>query len=386
VSEELLGLSLLVLVGKVLGDLTERAGYGRLIGEITGGALLGPYAIGGLINGLLKARLFYIGSEIVFLSEFSMILLVFAAGLDHGTAPLRRAGLWGALGAVFGAVTPFALSLALMKFGLVNGIQALFIGASVAPTSLAVVSGMLHEKANGRFADFLFSAAALDDVVSLIILSVAMGVSQLGSSFSALAIIRTTVYYSVAWIIIYYASVKLIPFLVSALGRRYAVEASLVVLFGLIAAMQSLGFSPVIAAFIAGVTLAETVGVDVLRDLYRSLLLVFGSVFFVVTGAQLDPRAVGLQGLALATVILALALIGKAAGALPFAYAYTRDLKESTSAAVAMEPRGEVGLAVASIGLSIGILSQELYGSLVLAIALTTVIGAAAFAKLYRAS
>jgi len=115
VSEELLGLSLLVLVGKVLGDLTERAGYGRLIGEITGGALLGPYAIGGLINGLLKARLFYIGSEIVFLSEFSMILLVFAAGLDHGTAPLRRAGLWGALGAVFGAVTPFALSLALLK-------------------------------------------------------------------------------------------------------------------------------------------------------------------------------------------------------------------------------------------------------------------------------
>jgi len=43
VSEELLGLSLLVLVGKVLGDLTERAGYGRLVGEITGGALLGPY-------------------------------------------------------------------------------------------------------------------------------------------------------------------------------------------------------------------------------------------------------------------------------------------------------------------------------------------------------
>jgi len=251
VSEELLGLSLLVLVGKVLGDLTERAGYGRLIGEITGGALLGPYAIGGLINGLLKARLFYIGSEIVFLSEFSMILLVFAAGLDHGTAPLRRAGLWGALGAVFGAVTPFALSLALMKFGLVNGIQALFIGASVAPTSLAVVSGILQEKASGRFTDFLFSAAALDDVVSLIILSVAMGVSQLGSSFSALAIIRTTVYYSVAWIIIYYASVKLIPFLVSALGRRYAVEASLVVLFGLIAAMQSLGFSPVIAAIVS---------------------------------------------------------------------------------------------------------------------------------------
>ncbi len=379
IGEELVGLSLMVLLGKVLGDLVERAGYSRLIGEIAGGALLGPYAIGGLLDAALRAKVFYLGSEVIFLSQISVVLLVYASGLEHGATPLRRAGAWGALGAVFGALLPFLASIGLYRLGLMDLLQAVFVGAAIAPTSLAVVSGMLRSGVNARSVEFLYSASAIDDVVSLAILTVALGLAQLRSSPSPLTVLRVTAFYAIAWVVIYVVSIRLIPLTTRLIGSRYIVEYSLVVLFGLIAVMQSLGFSPIVAAFIAGVSLAESAGSKVLRDLANDLLLIFGSMFFVVVGAEVNFASVGPQGLLTALLVLVVALATKALGVLPFAYGYVRDARSATAVAAGMEPRGEVGLAVAAVGLSAGALSESAYGSLVLAIVLSTVVGIAAF-------
>ena len=384
IGEELLGLSLMVLLGKILGDLVERAGYSRLIGEIVGGALLGPYALGGLIDSAIGAKIFYLGSEVVFLSQLSVVLLVYASGLEHGVAPLRRAGAWGALGATFGALLPFLASIGLYRLGLMGFLQAAFVGAAIAPTSLAVVSGLLSYGVNQRVIDFLYSASAIDDVVSLVILTVALGLAQLRTSPSALTIARVIAFYAVGWVVIYLVSIRLIPLMTRLLGSRYVVEYSLVVLFGLIAVMQALGFSPIVAAFIAGVSLAESGGSEVLRELAKDLLLIFGSMFFVVVGAEVNFAAVGLDGLLIALLILGVALATKALGVMPFAYGYLRDMKSTIAASAGMEPRGEVGLAVAAVGLSVGALSDSAYGSLVLAIVLSTVIGMIAFTSSCR--
>ncbi|MGC9210029.1 MAG: cation:proton antiporter [Acidilobus sp.] len=381
IGEELLGLSLMVLLGKVLGDVAERAGLSRLVGEIAGGAVLGPFALGGVLDSLLRAKVFYLGSEVIFLSQLSVVLLVYASGLEHGSTPLRRAGGWGVLGAVFGALVPFLASLSFVRLGLANLVQSLFIGAAIAPTSLAVVSHLLQRQPNRKVIEFLLSASAIDDVVSLVILTVALGAAELRSSPSPITVFRVAAFYSAAWIIIYFVSLRLVPTLVDMAGRRYLVEASLAVLFGLIAVMQALGFSPIVAAFIAGVSLAESAGSAVLRELSRSLLLIFGSIFFVVVGAEVNFGAVGLAGLAVSLLIFAIALASKAIGVIPFAYAYTRELRLTTSIAMGMEARGEVGLAIASIGLAEGALGQGTYGSLVVAILLTTVAGAALFAR-----
>ncbi|MGC9071420.1 MAG: cation:proton antiporter [Acidilobus sp.] len=371
----------MVLLGKVLGDLIERAGYSRLIGEIAGGALLGPFALGGLLDSLLRARVFYLGSEVVFLSQLSVVLLVYATGLEHGVTPLRRAGAWGVLGAVFGAVVPFIASLSLARLGLMDYVEALFIGAAIAPTSLAVASHLLQRHPNRSVVEFLLSASAIDDVVSLVILTVALAAAELKSSPSPVTILRVAAFYSVAWVVIYLVSIRLVPSLVDVVGGRYIVEASLAVLFGLIAVMQALGFSPIVAAFVAGVSLAESAGSGVLRELSKDLLLIFGSIFFVVVGAEVNFAAVGLMGIITSLAIFAIALASKALGVLPFAYAYTRERRLTASIMMGMEARGEVGLAIASIGLAMGALDEGAYGSLVLAIILTTVTGAALFAR-----
>ena len=376
---ELLGLSLMLLVGEVLGDLTERQGYGRLTGVMLGGLIMGPFALGGLINDLFKVKLIYLGSDIMFLSELSVIFLVFASGLEHGVAPLRRAGAWGVMGATMGALAPFLLTLGARGLLGLDLNASLIVGTAVAPTSLAAVSGLIMEEGGGgRWTDMLISASAMDDVVSLILLSVALGLSQ-AKFVGALGMVRVVVFYSVSWAIIFFLSVKLVPIIVSRVSRRYLFEFSLVMLFGIIAVMEALGFSPIIAAFIAGVSLAEFSGSSALQEYSRSLLLVFGSIFFVVVGAEVNLTAVGLLGLLTAVALTALALLGKFIGVFPFSYAFTRRHDEATAVSLGMESRGEVGLSVALTALQAGIIDERCYGSLTVALILTTIIGVAAF-------
>lgn len=380
---ELLGLSIMVLAGKALGDATEKYGYGRIVGEIVGGAVLGPFALGGLVNHVIGVSLFTVGSEVVFLSELSVILLIFASGLEHGSAPLRTAGVWGALGAIGGALTPFGLTLALRGALGLSLEEALLAGAAIAPTSLAVVAGSIRRLSPGdRVVSFLLSAAALDDVVSLVLLSVAEGLAS--AKGSPVDYLRVAAFYSVAWATIYVVSIKLIPAVVARTRDRYIVETSLIILFGLITVMQGLGFSPIIAAFIAGVSLGESVSSSRLSNFMESLLLVFGSIFFVVVGAEFDAYAVSLRGVVVAVAIAALAMAGKMAGSLPFAYGASRDAKRSAIASIGMEPRGEVGFAIASYALQEGLITSGCYGVMTLSILLTTIAGAAAFGRLSR--
>ncbi|MGC9112518.1 cation:proton antiporter [Acidilobus sp.] len=381
---ELLGLSLMILVGKVLGDVTEKYGYGRITGELLGGMIMGPFALGDLINGLLNVKLFYLGSEVLFLSQLSVIFLVFVSGLEHGSAPLRRAGIWGALGAIMGALVPFALIVAIRGYLSLDLDVSMIVGSALASTSLAVVSGSLQSaRVNGKWVDFLLSASAIDDVVSLILLSIAFGVSE-SHGTTLVGVIRVVAFYSVAWVIIFVTSIKVVPFLTSRVGGQYILEMSLVVLFGIIAIMQALGFSPIIAAFIAGVSLSEFSGSQRLQEFSRSFLLVFGSIFFVVVGAEFDLVTMGLTDLLASFIMIAAALIGKLAGVLPFAYAMTRNGKESVLAGTGMEPRGEVGLAIASAALQLGFIDQQCYSALTLSLMLTTILGLIAYSRAIR--
>ena len=229
---------------------------------------------------------------------------------------------------------------------------------------------------------FLLSAAALDDVVSLVLLSVAEGLAS--AKGSPVDYLRVAAFYSVAWATIYVVSIKLIPAVVARTRDRYIVETSLIILFGLITVMQGLGFSPIIAAFIAGVSLGESVSSSRLSNFMESLLLVFGSIFFVVVGAEFDAYAVSLRGVVVAVAIAALAMAGKMAGSLPFAYGASRDAKRSAIASIGMEPRGEVGFAIASYALQEGLITSGCYGVMTLSILLTTIAGAAAFGRLSR--
>lgn len=103
----LFDVSIFVLLAEILGSLAQKYGLPRLIGELSSGMLIGPYALGSLLNQLVGFQLISINNYIEFLAEFSVILLIFASGLEHGITPLKSSGALGFLGATFGALLPF---------------------------------------------------------------------------------------------------------------------------------------------------------------------------------------------------------------------------------------------------------------------------------------
>jgi Kef-type K+ transport system membrane component KefB len=321
-------------------------------------------------------QLFSINNYVILFSEFSVVLLIFAAGLEHGFSAIRRSGINAVLAAVFGAVVPF-LGTYLVFLSIYPQYTALIIATATGATSLAVVAGVIQmERLQGtRGTDFLLTAASLDDVVTFVMLSavltVVTGESSTGRLFAGV------VGSVVAWLLILGISVKVIPWVFNRIRAIYINSLAMVTLFGLVVLMSLLNFSPVVAAFVAGVAIAESVKVtERIRHMTDVLLSIFGSIFFVVIGMQFNVNALDPGVLANALLLSLLASAFKFLGFLPFAYIQLRDRWASVTVSLGMIPRGEMGLVVGSIGYSLGILNEGEFNDVVLMALITTILGA----------
>lgn len=377
----LFDVSVFILLAEILSSLVQKYSLPKLVGELLAGMIIGPYALGSLLNQLVGFTLIDISDYIVFLAEFSVILLIFASGLEHGIAPIKSSGVLGFLGATSGALLPFfvTLYLYLPHFGFDS---ALFLGTAMGATSLAAVASVIEEQElKGKGVNFLVSAAAVDDVVDLILLSVVLAVLQGAStSFASIGLKITTLI--VVWLVILAVSVVLIPRVTDRISDKYMEEFPLAVLFGLTLFMVSLGYSSIISAFVAGVAFANSAKSEKIKGISNALLSVFGPLFFVYVGAEIDFRTLSLDTLLLSLELTAVATVFKWLGIFPFALAYLRNVKAANTVALGMVPRGETGLVIASLGLSYNALSLEEFEGIVFMSLFTTLIGSALF-KVY---
>lgn len=368
-------ISLLLFLAAVLRYILRRLDIPGIVADILAGITLSPYLLGAYINAVTGVEIAQINDYIRFMADFAVVLLIFAAGLEHGLTPLRAAGLWGALGAIFGALLPFLVGY-LSYSPYLGRDPALLIGASLGATSLAAVVALLLERRVDNISSrFLTAAAAIDDVVTFVLLSAVLALISASSGSSSWLIFKIVSLYAIAWVAIFFLSLSLVKWLGKRIRDEYSYEFSLVVIFGLTVLMTLLGFSPIIAAFIAGVAIAEGMARESVKKMTESLLELMGPIFFVTIGAESDVRGLGLGGLLTALALTAIAVVFKMIGVLPFAYLYNRDLKASLAIAIGMIPRGETGLAIASLGFAMEILGRPEFTALVLMSLLTTIIG-----------
>jgi Kef-type K+ transport system membrane component KefB len=224
----------------------------------------------------------------------------------------------------------------------------------------------------------LIAAASVDDVVALIILSLVLMSPKSSSSGMVWGLVRIVA----LWVIFLTASILIVPRLLNRLNEHLVIYASLVVLFGLVVAMTVAGFSAVIAAFIAGVAVAESRVSGRIRESAGALLAIFGSIFFITIGLQMNLETLtSLKVIAQSLAISTLAILAKMAGVYPFAYAKLRNTSHALSASLGMVPRGEMGLVVASIGLSGGVINQSEYSIALLMVLVTTIIGSITYRR-----
>ncbi|MCI4355388.1 MAG: cation:proton antiporter [Thermoplasmata archaeon] len=382
VSYALLEIFILLALAHLFGSITQRFGYPRIVGEVLAGLVIGSYALGGAINGFFGIHLFGITDFVLIFADFAVILLIFAAGLEGGLTSLRSAGVWAVLAAVAGDLVPFAGTFAFFVW-FYPVPTALLLGVAAGATSTAVVASALHsEGLSGRATgQFLLSVAAMDDVVGLILLSVVLTVR--GGAIDLLAISGGIAFSVAAWVILLVASVLVVPRLFRIPWIHESRDAPFVVLFALVAVVGSLGFSALIGAFIAGLAIAESLAATRTRQTVELLLTLFGALFFVVIGAQfnigflLDPKV-----LAFAAVLSGIAALGKFVGVVGFARARFRSWPIARSIAVGLIPRGEIGLIVGAVGLSVGAFDQPILGAVILMSILTTLFGGVLFREM----
>ena len=375
----LLEIFIFLALAEILRLRVVSAGLPPIIGDVIVGMALAPVALGGVINGWLGYPLFQINDILLVFADFSVILLVFAAGLEGGYSSLRQGGAYAIGAALAGNLIPFALVAGV--FSTVTTLPiALLLGTASGATSTAVVVAFLREEKLGDSAGgrFLLGTTAFDDVIGFIVLSAMLSVvtGQLTTTVVALKISLSVV----VWLLILLVSVLVIPRALKLTGPRESTTLPLLVLFVLAALVASVGFSVIVGAFIAGLAIAESDKVVPTRRTAEVLLAVFGSLFFVVVGFQFNVAFLLSRKVLLGGVVLAvLASAGKIVGVYPFVHQKFGRRLEAFMVAVGMVPRGEIGLLVASLGLSLGILHETELGMILLLSLITTAVGGLLF-------
>lgn len=364
--ELMLGLFVLFVGAKVGEEAARRLGQPAVVGELVGGFLVGPGALGLMSPGETEAVL----------AEIGVVILLFSVGLEVRLDDLLAVGRPAVLTAVIAMILPIVAGVSI-GLGVGEGLfPSLFVGLALAATSIGITSRVLAEAGvlSRDFARVVLGAAVIDDVLALILIGIVSGAATgdvsgstflvavaafglVGLGFAAARRARGLRREVFTWPL--FADTPLVP--------------AFMLMFAVALVSAIIGLAAIIGAFVAGLIVAETEARDELEHEIRPLSQIFTPFFFAVTGAQLDLSALLDPRVAiLALVLTVVGVLTKAAGG----FLGARSLGRWGAATVGfgMVPRGEVGIVVANLGLAAGLLSPGLFGAVLVAVVLTTVV------------
>jgi Kef-type K+ transport system membrane component KefB len=378
-SNFLLTLFVMLLAAKLLAELFERLRQPAVAGEILAGIVIGPSCLA------LAAP-----SDITdVLAEMGVIFLLFTVGLETKPAALFRVGKQAAVVAVLGVVAPLFFGWLLMKAWGSTGIEALFVGTAMVATSVGITARVLSGMGllDAPTARIILGAAVIDDILGLLVL--AMVASAAAGSVNYLEILTTAglAIGFTAFVALVGAPVvtRVAPRVEQLRSGQGTFIFAIVLCLGLSVAASYIGVAAIVGAFLAGMALAEVA--ENTPKMHRQMTGVteFLVPFFLVNiGMKLSldvfrsPSVIVLCAL-ITVVAIATKLLGCGLGALNLG------VRRAAQVGMGMVPRGEVGIIVAQIGLSLTVIGPEIYGVVLFMAVVTTVI-APPFLKLLYAN
>ena len=376
--DTIIGVGILLFAAKLMAELFLRLKLPIVLGELLAGMIVGPFALGAFIV-FEGEQLLHINSEIKILGEIGAIVILFMAGLEMTPKEFLRGGKASFTVGTLGVVVPFVAGLAVFQVFGFDVFQSMLIATALTATSIAISIQVLSEfgKIKSPEARLIIGAAIVDDILAIAVLSVVTSIGGDVSNIDPLDVMFTILTVLGFFAAMLVASIVVVPRVITprlwkAKGSVEGIATAL--FFGAAALAGSIGLSPIVGAFAIGMALSTTKVFEKVEGYISKVGLIFAPLFFAIIGAQVDFTGINLEVLMLSGIIIAVAVVTKLFGCGLPAWMFLKNRTQGMRVGIGMISRGEVGLIVAGVGLSTGVLTSSVYSTMVLMVAATTII------------
>jgi Kef-type K+ transport system membrane component KefB/nucleotide-binding universal stress UspA family protein len=383
---------LLLAFGRLIGEVMQRMGQSAITGQLIAGILLGPTVFGAIWPDL-QHTVFPKGdgqaTAIEAVSQFGILMLLLLTGMETDLSvvkPVKRAALMASL---TGITIPFACGFVLGQLLPEQMlpdpgrrlITSLFLGTALSISSVKIVATVVRDMGFMRrvVGQVIVASAVIDDAIGWIIMAVTLGIARHGSFDLATAgeSVSGTALFLVASFTLGPRAVFL---LIRWANDNFVVElpviTAILVLMGTMALITyAIGVNTVLGAFVAGMLAGQSpILTKHIQEQLRGLIVaLFMPIFFGVAGLHTDLRALAtLPMLLLAVGMILIASIGKFSGALTGGRLGGLTFRESLALACGMNARGSTEVIIATLGVTAGVLNQQLFTTIVVMAVVTT--------------
>jgi Kef-type K+ transport system membrane component KefB/nucleotide-binding universal stress UspA family protein len=386
-------IGVLLLVGRVMGEAAQRIGQPPVMGQLIGGLLLGPSVLGALWPDAERALFPSADAQkylIEGVAQLGILMLLLLTGMETDLPLARRVGRTAVTVAIAGVAIPFACGVwlgellpdSLLPKPDARLVTALFIGIALSISSVKIVAMVVRDMNFMRrdIGQIIVASAILEDTIGWVIIAIAFGLASAGRVdvwSVGRALVGTAAFLAASLTVGRRIVFHLIRWANDSFQSEFPVITTILVIMAAMAlTTQAIGVNMVLGAFVAGILAGESpIRTRHIDEQLRGLIVaLFMPVFFGLSGLSANLTVLKDPQLAvLGAGLILIASAGKFLGAFVGGKVGGLVRSEALALACAMNARGSTEVIIASLGLSVGILSQNLYTLIVAMAVITTV-------------
>ena len=390
----LVEVTVLLLASRIGGEVAVRLGIPMHVGELVAGILIGPSLLGWLwpqASSIIFSSAAPQRSLLDALAWIGIIFLVLIGGLETRLGVLRRARRAVVGGWLGGFAVPFAVGFflgmempaQLAPSSVERPVFALFIATAMSISAIPVIARILMDLdlMKTRLGMVIVSTAIADDTIGWIVLAIATGLATGGVDGTTLAmtLASTLGFVALAFTIGKRLVRKAMAFSRTKLKTPHPqISMMLLLVFAFGALTQAIGVHLVLGAFVAAILIGRVrrIEPEALAGVRQVGMGFFVPIFFAYTGTKVDLTTLRGSALTITAIAVLLACVSKIVGGALGARIGGLPRWEALAVGIGLNARGAMELVIAAIGLSIGLLNEATYATIVVIAVITTVMTA----------
>ena len=341
-----------------------------------------PLVLGYIVAGFLVSPHMPYTASVVDMSnihlwaDIGVMFLLFSLGLDFSFKKILKMG-------ASPIISVISIIIAMSMLGFIVGqsfgwsrMDCIFLGGMLAMSSTTIIYKAFDDLGlrQQQFAGLVMSVLILEDILAIVMMVMLSAIAKGTGADSGqmLESIGNIVFFLVLWLVV---GIFAIPLFLRSVRKLINAEVLLIVSLGLCCAMAvfstKVGFSSAFGAFIMGSILAETVEAERIEKLVEPVKNLFGAIFFVSVGMLVDPKIIVDYAIPIITLVLTIIIGQSIFGSFSFMLG-GESLKSAMRCGFSMAQIGEFSFIIASLGLSLGVISNFLYPVVVAVSVITT--------------